>query len=129
MSTIFYGALITPVSLTAYDALPRALLAVSRASGDIDWIERDVPPAELQDVLARHGVVAEDVDLVELRHGEFLMPGFIDTHIVSPAAVCRAASLRAKSVRDASMRRKCPTSAGVFMPLDLGLTAGPHTGP
>ncbi|KAI0723963.1 Metallo-dependent hydrolase [Cerioporus squamosus] len=81
MSTIFYGALITPTSLTAYRALPRALLAVSRETGVIEWVEDDVPAAELQDVLARHGVVSEAVDIVELKLGEFLMPGFIDTHI------------------------------------------------
>ncbi|KAH9945880.1 guanine deaminase [Epithele typhae] len=84
MSTIFYGALISPISLTTYDALPRALLAVSRATGDIDWVERDVPPEALQHVLARHGLLADDVELVELKHGEFLMPGFIDTHIHAP---------------------------------------------
>ena len=84
MSTLFfYGALISPTSLTTYDALPRALLAVDRASGDIAWVERDVAPHALQEVLARRGVVDEAPDLVELKKGEFLMPGFIDTHIVS----------------------------------------------
>lgn len=88
MSTIFYGALITPTSLTAYRALPRALLAVSRETGNIEWVEDDVPAGELQDVLARHGLVSEGVDIVELKLGEFLMPGFIDTHIVSRATGC-----------------------------------------
>ena len=86
MSTIFYGALVTPVSLTAYRALPRALLAVSRETGDIDWVEDDVPAGELQEVLAKHGVVSEGAEIVELKTGEFLMPGFIDTHIVSRAS-------------------------------------------
>ena len=86
MSTIFYGALVTPVSLTAYHALPRALLAVSRETGDIDWVEDDVPAGELQNVLAKHGVVSEGTEIVELKTGEFLMPGFIDTHIVSRAS-------------------------------------------
>ncbi|KAI0362415.1 guanine deaminase [Trametes cingulata] len=84
MTTIFYGALVTPTSLTEYRALPHALLAVSRETGDIEWVEDDVPAAQLQDVLARHGVLAEDVDIVELKLGEFLMPGFIDTHIHAP---------------------------------------------
>ena len=84
MSTVFfYGALVTPTSLTTYDALPHALLAVDRASGDIAWVERDVAPHELQEVLALRGVVDEAPDLVELKKGELLMPGFIDTHIVS----------------------------------------------
>ncbi|KAI8989696.1 guanine deaminase [Trametes punicea] len=85
MSTIFYGALITPTSLTEYRALPHALLAVSPETGDIEWVEDDVPSGALQDVLARHGIFAlEDIDLVELKLGEFLMPGFIDTHIHAP---------------------------------------------
>ncbi|RPD66407.1 Metallo-dependent hydrolase [Lentinus tigrinus ALCF2SS1-7] len=84
MSMIFYGALVTPVSLTAYRALPRALLAVSRETGNIEWVEDDVPTGEVQDVLARHGFVSEAVDIVELKLGEFLMPGFIDTHIHAP---------------------------------------------
>ena len=92
MSTVFYGALITPTSLTAYRALPRALLSVSRETGNIEWIEDDVPAGALQEVLARHGVLSEAVDIVELKHGEFLMPGFIDTHIVSAnIPLCRIA--------------------------------------
>ncbi|TBU65562.1 Metallo-dependent hydrolase [Dichomitus squalens] len=84
MSTIFYGALITPTSLTEYRALPRALLSVSRDTGDIEWIEDDVAASELQDALARHGAVSENVDFVELKLGEFLIPGFVDTHIHAP---------------------------------------------
>ena len=86
MSTVFYGALITPTSLTEYRALPRALLSVSRSTGDIEWIEDDVATADLQDVLARHGhgAASGNVDIIELKLGEFLIPGFVDTHIVSP---------------------------------------------
>ena len=72
-------------------AVRRALLSVSRGTGDIEWIEDDVATADLQDVLARHGVLEEAVDVVELKEGEFLMPGFIDTHIVS--ATCGAGEL------------------------------------
>ncbi|OSD08585.1 Metallo-dependent hydrolase [Trametes coccinea BRFM310] len=85
MYTLFYGALITPVSLTEHRTLPHALLAVERETGDIAWIEDNVPASSLQDVLARRGILSlEDVDLVELKLGEFLMPGFIDTHIHAP---------------------------------------------
>ncbi|KAH9857128.1 guanine deaminase [Lenzites betulinus] len=84
MTTVFYGALITPVSLREYRALPHALLAVSHDTGDIAWIEDEVHPSGLQDVLARHGLGADDVDLIELKLGEFLLPGFIDTHIHAP---------------------------------------------
>ena len=91
MSTIFYGALITPTTLTEYRALPRALLSVSRATGDIEWIEDDVAAGEVQSVLARHGAASDSVDVVVyLKLGEFLMPGFVDTHIVSLEAPRRS---------------------------------------
>ena len=70
MSTIFYGALVTPTSLTSYLALPHALLVVSKSSGVIEWLEEDVAPDELQDVLAKHGILntgeySVDFELVE----------------------------------------------------------------
>lgn len=82
MSTVFYGALVTPTSLSSYIASPHALLAVSKSSGRIEWVEDDVPAHALQDTLAKHGLAAEDIDLIELKNGEFLLPGFIDTHTV-----------------------------------------------
>ncbi|KAH9952108.1 Metallo-dependent hydrolase [Amylocystis lapponica] len=83
MATIFYGALISPTSLSTYDALPHALLSVSHDTGEIEWLDEDVPASTVQDALARHGLVSE-VDLVELKPGEFIMPGFIDTHTHAP---------------------------------------------
>lgn len=86
MLTIFFGALVTPTSLTSYRALPHAVLAVSKRTGAIEWLEEDADSSELQDVLAKHGIVdaaAADIEVVELKFGEFLLPGFIDTHTVS----------------------------------------------
>lgn len=89
MSTIFYGALVTPKSLTAYDALPHAVLCVSGSTGHIDWIEPDVPASSLLNVLAKHGLLdLTGVDIIELKPGEFLLPGFIDTHTVRTAREC-----------------------------------------
>jgi len=77
--TIFYGPLVDPKSLSSFQALPRCLLAIG-ASGHIDWIEEDVHESALQNVLAQHASL--DVRLVNLRHGEFILPGFVDTHTV-----------------------------------------------
>ena len=79
--TLFYGPLVNPETLTSLSAHPRALLAVN-AQGVIDWVEDDVDPSMLQDILAGKGLF--DVDVIELKHGEFLMPGFVDTHTVRP---------------------------------------------
>ncbi|EAU88645.1 guanine deaminase [Coprinopsis cinerea okayama7 len=83
-TTTFYGAVINPKSLTSYAALPRCLLAVG-PTGNIDWIVKDVAPHELQDALAQKGHVdIASANLVELKEGEFLMPGFVDTHTHAP---------------------------------------------
>jgi len=79
ITTIFYGAVINPLSLTSYSALPRCLIAVD-GSGNIGWIVNDVEPHTLQEVLAAKGQV--DAEIFTLRDGEFIMPGFIDTHTV-----------------------------------------------
>lgn len=79
-TTVFYGGVVSPQSLTAYAALPRCLLAVG-ASGNIEWVVDEVAAHELQGILALKGCI--DADIVELKEGEFLMPGFVDTHTVS----------------------------------------------
>lgn len=81
---IFYGAVINPTSLTSYSASLHCLLAVNHA-GNIDWIIDDVQPHNLQDTLASKGHV--DVEVIALKDGEFLIPGFIDTHTVCDLSV------------------------------------------
>lgn len=103
--TIFYGPLVNPKSLSSFQALPRCLLAVG-LSGHIDWIEEDVHESALQNVLAQHASL--DVRLVTLRHGEFILPGFVDTHTVCmlPTQAVR------HSIMIRSTRPKSPISAG-----------------
>lgn len=79
LPTIYYGAVVNPQSLTSYQALPRCLLAVS-SEGTIDWIVDDVEDSMVQEVMSQKGCV--DAEVVPLREGEFLMPGFVDTHTV-----------------------------------------------
>ena len=86
MVILFYGAVVTPTSLTSYSALPHALICVGAETGKIEWIEEDVASEELQETLAKHGLSEEISEhVIELQTGEFLMPGFIDTHTVSHA--------------------------------------------
>lgn len=51
------------------------------SGGEIDWLVEDVEDWKVQETMAQHGCV--DVDVYPLSDGEFLMPGLIDTHIVS----------------------------------------------
>ncbi|KAF8969631.1 hypothetical protein BDZ97DRAFT_1902411 [Flammula alnicola] len=79
--TIFYGAVINPISLTTYSAFTHCLLAVD-ASGNVEWIVDNVEAHELQETLAAKGYI--DAEVVALKDGEFIMPGFIDTHTHAP---------------------------------------------
>ena len=84
---IFYGAIINPQSLTSYDCLPRALIAVD-AKGDIAWLVEDVDHSRIHQII--HTKLKDsqthpgDVtfSLRELTDGEFILPGFVDTHTV-----------------------------------------------
>ncbi|KAF7305055.1 hypothetical protein MKEN_01220500 [Mycena kentingensis (nom. inval.)] len=76
-ATVYYGAVVNPVDLRTLKALPACLLAVG-PSGKIDWIEEDVESSMVQQIIGSHNYT--DANVVHLREGEFVMPGFIDTH-------------------------------------------------
>ena len=78
--TIFYGPVINPVSLTHYDILPHCLLFID-PSGKIEWMVDNIYEHHLQEILASKGLC--HVRIVHLKDGEFLIPGFIDTHTVT----------------------------------------------
>ena len=85
---IFYGALVTTQSPFLIKYLPRALMFIQ--NGIIQWIEEDVGhDAPLEAVLKTRRL--EGSKVIKLRRGEFLVPGFVDTHTVretlSPAWV------------------------------------------
>lgn len=80
LPTVYHGAVINPRSLTAYDALPNCLLAVSPA-GEIAWVVEDVQGPMVKEVMSQKGCI--DAEVVSLKAGEFIIPGFVDTHSVS----------------------------------------------
>lgn len=82
MTAVYYGPVINPESLTAFQTLRRCLIAVG-SDGNIIWIVEDINSSELELVLEQHGLFQGNYTLVRLKSGEFIMPGFIDTHIVS----------------------------------------------
>jgi guanine deaminase len=79
-ATIFYGPVINPVSLSRFDTLPHCLLYIN-PSGKIEWMVDNVYEHHLQKTLALKGL--SHFKIVYLKDGEFLMPGFIDTHTVT----------------------------------------------
>lgn len=78
---VFRGAVINPQTLTSYDALPNCLLAVS-PTGDIEWIVENVVDSMVQEIMSQKG--CPETEVVTLKNGEFIMPGFIDTHTHAP---------------------------------------------
>lgn len=76
---VYYGSLINPTTLTSYEASPNCLIAVS-SQGNIDWIVHDVIDSLVQETLLQKGSL--DAEVTVLHPGQFLMPGFIDTHTV-----------------------------------------------
>lgn len=76
---VIYGPIVNPRSISCFQALPRCLLLVGTL-GEIVWIEEDVQESTLDEVLTLKGSL--DLPLIRLKHGEFLLPGFVDTHTV-----------------------------------------------
>ncbi|KIJ41896.1 hypothetical protein M422DRAFT_68111 [Sphaerobolus stellatus SS14] len=78
---LFYGPIISPVTPRLAKYLPHALICID--NGTISWIEEDIKhEGELSKVLEAKDIVGCEV--TRLRHGQFLMPGFIDTHTHAP---------------------------------------------
>ncbi|KAK0210958.1 hypothetical protein DFS33DRAFT_1296586 [Desarmillaria ectypa] len=80
-TTIYYGSVINPVSLTLYQVLPRCLLAVG-ATGCVEWLIEDVEDSLVQERMGQMGCL--DNAVIPLKETEFIIPGFIDTHTHAP---------------------------------------------
>ncbi|KIK59779.1 hypothetical protein GYMLUDRAFT_226708 [Collybiopsis luxurians FD-317 M1] len=80
-ATVYYSALVNPTTLASYETHLKSLIAVS-SQGNIDWIVHDVDSSLIQQVLLRNG--CPDAQVVDLHEGQFIMPGFIDTHTHAP---------------------------------------------
>lgn len=80
---LYHGPLIHSVDISTLEALPRALLAIS-ASGRIEWVEKDVDPSLMLEIAIAHGWDAQSssIEVIVAQPGEWIMPGFIDTHTV-----------------------------------------------
>ena len=91
--SVFYGAVINPISLKKCEKHPRALIFVNHR-GDIVWMCDEVAPEDLSRTIEQKvaGFKAEDgdetratFDVTILQDREFIIPGFVDTHTVGPS--------------------------------------------
>ncbi|EGO21031.1 hypothetical protein SERLADRAFT_452178 [Serpula lacrymans var. lacrymans S7.9] len=82
--TVYYGPVFNPKSLTHFDTIPNCLIAVS-ATGNIEWVdqlESSLDSSSIHESVLNKG--CKDFDVVLLGAGEFIIPGFIDTHTHAP---------------------------------------------
>ncbi|KAJ8079089.1 hypothetical protein AAF712_006467 [Marasmius tenuissimus] len=78
---VFYGSVINPETLTSYKASSNTLLALS-PQGNVEWIAHDIQDSMVQETLLQNGCI--DAEVVALKEGQFIIPGFIDTHTHAP---------------------------------------------
>ncbi|KAL2158737.1 hypothetical protein VTH06DRAFT_3928 [Thermothelomyces fergusii] len=79
----FVGPVIHSLSASELEILPCALLAVN-GEGRITSLLRDVNPQQVQEALRGLNFPAESVTVHHLGPGQFLIPGFVDTHNHAP---------------------------------------------
>jgi hypothetical protein len=85
MQLLICGSLISPVTLSSYRALVNALIYVNDR-GIIEYVrECDLVSSELaiQSFLYTANIPSHSIHIIRLKRGEFLVPGFVDTHTVS----------------------------------------------
>ncbi|PTB63457.1 Metallo-dependent hydrolase [Trichoderma citrinoviride] len=76
-----HATLIHSLSPTHLEILPNALLTIS-SSGTILSLQPNVPLSDVPNILAQQNI--QHIPLAGLSHGQFLIPGFIDTHNHAP---------------------------------------------
>ena len=77
----FYGVVVHSASLTDLEILPEALLVID-ASGRITSLEANVPKSHIPQRLS--SLTGSSCSVTELSRGQFIMPGFVDTHHHAP---------------------------------------------
>jgi guanine deaminase len=78
---IFHGTVIHSLSVSEL-AVHKDTLLVVEAGGTIELVEPDVAKAQVPQLLASLGISEKDVRYLE--QGQFIIPGFVDTHNHAP---------------------------------------------
>ncbi len=89
-SFAFHGTLIHAISAQDTEVVTHGLLVVGK-DGKIALLEKDVEEGKVDSILAEQKLSA--VSVKKLKRGEFLIPGFIDTHSELHASVQAQLSL------------------------------------
>ncbi|EXJ94767.1 guanine deaminase [Capronia coronata CBS 617.96] len=79
----FLGTIIHHLSPKQIEIIPKGLLIVG-VNGKIAVVEKDVADDKVDSLLSQHGLSRHSPTFTVLERGEFLIPGFIDTHNHAP---------------------------------------------
>ncbi|KAK4942984.1 hypothetical protein LTR10_017368 [Elasticomyces elasticus] len=79
----FYGTLVHCLSQSEVEIAESTLLLVD-IHGKISGLHKDVKQDQMEQLLSEQGWSTETVPLTVLQRGQFLVPGFIDTHNHAP---------------------------------------------
>jgi len=80
---IFHGPIIHSTSVNKLEILEQSLLVVG-LDGRIVSLQKDIPRTEVNDFLLSNGLGGDHASVRYLSQGEFLIPGFVDTHNHAP---------------------------------------------
>ncbi|KAG2416880.1 hypothetical protein HFD88_008097 [Aspergillus terreus] len=79
----FYGTLIHSLNPSTIEYLPNTLIIIDQ-HGKIEGLHPQIPASSIQSLLATHNHTTTSCPTTILSPAEFLIPGFIDTHIHAP---------------------------------------------
>jgi guanine deaminase len=79
----FHGTAIHSRSLVELEILENCFILVDK-SGKIQVLQTDVDPTQISAIISDHGYAPDVFPVKYLRRGEFLCPGFVDTHNHAP---------------------------------------------
>ncbi|KAJ5924987.1 hypothetical protein N7454_007626 [Penicillium verhagenii] len=79
----FYGTIIHSKSQTDLETLENCFLLVDKV-GKIQALQTGVNPDEINDIISDLGYAPEVFPVKHLKRGQFLCPGFVDTHNHAP---------------------------------------------
>lgn len=79
----FHGTVIHSRGLNELEILHDCFILVDKA-GKIQALEADVQPDQINSIVTAHGYAPDVFPVKHLRRGEFLCPGFVDTHNHAP---------------------------------------------
>ncbi|KAJ5484206.1 guanine deaminase [Penicillium diatomitis] len=94
----FYGTAVHSRTLTELEFLENCLIVVDQA-GKIQALQQNVDASQINTILADQGYAPEVFPVKHMRRGQFLCPGFVDTHNHAPQWTQRGVG-RGRSLND-----------------------------